>query len=215
MRRSLPLLASLVAACAAPSAVPPAASAPAVPDAPPAIDAAPAEPPLATPSPAAAAAVARAAAAFDELQKRLGERLKAEIARAGPAAAIEVCNVEAPGIAAEVVAREGFAFGRTSDRLRSPANAPRPWVQPWLARNAGQRAGNVKPAAYDLGDRIGVVRPIGTQPLCLLCHGDPETIDPAVKAELARRYPADRATGFTEGELRGAFWAEVPKSPAP
>jgi len=32
-----------------------------------------------------------------------------------------------------------------------------------------------------------------------------------VKAELAERYPADRAVGFTEGELRGWFWLELRK----
>ena len=190
---------ALLVACAATPPVP--AEAPA----------APAAPAIAAPGPATAAAIARAGAAFDELQKRLGERLRAELGSGGPAAAVGVCATEAPAIAAELAQRQGFVFGRTSHRVRNPANAPRPWVAPWLARFAGGPAASAEPAAYDLGDRLGVIRPIGMQPLCLVCHGDPASLDPALKAELARRYPADVATGFKEGELRGAFWAEVPK----
>lgn len=36
---------------------------------------------------------------------------------------------------------------------------------------------------------------------------------PIVRAALMDRYPVDRAIGFTEGEIRGWFWVEVPKTP--
>jgi hypothetical protein len=32
-----------------------------------------------------------------------------------------------------------------------------------------------------------------------------------VRKVLAERYPADKGLGFTEGEIRGWFWVEVPK----
>ena len=44
---------------------------------------------------------------------------------------------------------------------------------------------------------------IPTQKLCLGCHG--KSIAPEVKAKLAELYPEDKATGFSEGDLRGAF----------
>lgn len=44
-------------------------------------------------------------------------------------------------------------------------------------------------------------------------HGAPETFAPEVTALLRDAYPDDRAVGFTEGELRGFAWAEVPKRP--
>jgi hypothetical protein len=44
---------------------------------------------------------------------------------------------------------------------------------------------------------------IPTQKICLGCHG--KSIDPQVKAKLEALYPEDRATGFSEGDLRGAF----------
>jgi hypothetical protein len=44
--------------------------------------------------------------------------------------------------------------------------------------------------------------------MCLQCHG--EALAPEVTQALAARYPDDRATGFREGQLRGALsirWA--------
>jgi hypothetical protein len=48
--------------------------------------------------------------------------------------------------------------------------------------------------------------------VCAACHGAPDTFDPAVRAELRDLYPRDRAVGFAEGEIRGWFWVEVPKT---
>jgi len=63
----------------------------------------------------------------------------------------------------------------------------------------------------DLGDRVGVVRPITVVGLCTRCHGDPASFSPELRAAISKAYPDDRATGFAEGDLRGFFWAEVPK----
>jgi hypothetical protein len=56
----------------------------------------------------------------------------------------------------------------------------------------------------------GYVEPIGIKPLCLACHG--EALAPDVAARIGELYPKDRATGFTEGDLRGVFWVEYPVS---
>ena len=47
------------------------------------------------------------------------------------------------------------------------------------------------------------MKAIPTQPLCLACHG--QEIAPPVAEKLAELYPGDKATGFEEGDLRGAF----------
>jgi hypothetical protein len=47
--------------------------------------------------------------------------------------------------------------------------------------------------------------------MCASCHGAAHTFQPAVRGELLERYPRDRATGFTQGEIRGWFWVEMPK----
>jgi hypothetical protein len=43
--------------------------------------------------------------------------------------------------------------------------------------------------------------------ICMQCHGD--RIKPSVKARLQALYPADEATGFEKGELRGMFWVKL------
>ena len=118
---------------------------------------------------------------------------------------------EAPRAAKEVAEAHGVEIGRTSFRVRSRANAPRPWAASTVAAAAGKKAADVKPVVLDLGDRLGMLRPIAAMPACTRCHGPAEGIDPAVKAEIARRYPQDQGVGFAPGDLRGFVWTEVRK----
>ena len=164
-------------------------------------------------APAADAAdpVASADAAMKALQGALLSRLREEMARGGPPAAISVCRDEAQAITARIAREQGLALGRTSDRLRNPVNAAPTWARATVATSAGKRAAEVQQVTFDLGDRVGVLRPIGTADTCTSCHGAPSAISPEVRAVLAMAYPNDRATGFAPGDLRGWMWAEVPK----
>jgi hypothetical protein len=47
------------------------------------------------------------------------------------------------------------------------------------------------------------MKAIPTGAVCLACHG--ETIAPPIAAKINELYPQDQATGFREGDLRGAF----------
>lgn len=170
-----------------------------------------AEPAGALPDPATVAAAQRAEAAMSALQRQLSARLLAEMGKGGPAAAVRVCRDEARAITDAVSAEQGIEIGRTSHRLRNPANAPRPWVAKLLPSYAGRQAAEVGPQTVDLGDRVGVVKPLPTQPLCLGCHGERSAIAPQVREMIASAYPADEATGFAVGEVRGLIWAEVPR----
>ncbi len=155
--------------------------------------------------------IARSERAMGALQQALLQRLTAALSQGGPAAAITVCRDEAQAESARVQRDEGVALGRTSHQLRNPSNAPRPWVAPLLERAAGKPAAEVEAQVVDLGDRLGVVKPIGVMPLCVSCHGASERIPADVQQVLARAYPQDRAVGFSEGDFRGFLWAEVPK----
>lgn len=166
---------------------------------------------LAAAPPSVTAAVARAHEAIQELQGTLLRRLSTSMASGGPAAAIQVCRDEAVQMTGAIASKHGIAIGRTSHRLRNPNNAPRAWAAPLVASQAGRKAVDVPPAVFDLGDRIGVLRPIGMQDFCVTCHGERDAIAPSVRDELASSYPADAAVGFAPGDLRGWIWAEVPK----
>lgn len=162
-------------------------------------------------APELAPALARADAAIDALRQRLFARLNELLVQGGPISAIRVCSGEAPGIAKEIGEAHRVELGRTSFKVRNAANAPRRWAAELVQAAAGKKASEVGPLVVDLGDRLGVLRPIGVMPACTRCHGAAEGIDADVRAELARRYPQDQATGFTAGDLRGFMWAEVAK----
>jgi len=126
----------------------------------------------------------------------------------GPDKAIGACQVKAPEIAAGLSV-EGVQMGRTSHKLRNPANAAPDWVKPvlegWLADDA-----SVAPVEVSAGaGRTGYVEPIRLQAApCLMCHG--EALAPAVAEKIQALYPDDQATGFKEGDLRGVFWVSYP-----
>ncbi|HEY5775383.1 MAG TPA: DUF3365 domain-containing protein, partial [Xanthomonadales bacterium] len=49
------------------------------------------------------------------------------------------------------------------------------------------------------------MKAIPTGGICLACHG--AALSPEVSRVLDSLYPADRATGYDEGDIRGAFVA--------
>lgn len=155
--------------------------------------------------------VARAEQALQALQTALVARLSEELTRNGPAAAVMVCRDEAQAITERVAKEQGVEIGRTSHRLRNPANAARPWANPFVLEAAARKAAEVTTRVVDLGDRVGVLRPIGTAEMCTRCHGEQAVVRPAIGAMLDAAYPQDRATGFAVGDLRGWMWAEAPK----
>ncbi len=150
-----------------------------------------------------------AAKAKDSLFTRLSGRLMEVMQSAGPAAAIDVCSQEAVAIAEAVGKEYGVTIGRTSFKLRNPANAPRDWVKPFVE----QRSDTPQHVQLDDGS-LGALFPIHLKVNCLMCHGQPDDILDVVKPELAKRYPNDAATGFKLDELRGWFWVEVPAEDA-
>lgn len=141
--------------------------------------------------------------------------LKGELVRAmkagGPAKAIPICRERAPEIARDFSERTGWRVGRTSLRLRNPANAPDPWERAVLERfEARRRAGTPVSQLehYEVVEQDGRrvfrwMKAIPTGSPCLTCHG--ERIAPDVAGLLDRLYPGDRARGFKVGDIRGAF----------
>jgi hypothetical protein len=156
-------------------------------------------------------AISRADQVVAAMQDAVLRELNEALARGGPASAINSCHLEATFVAQRIGREDGTAAGRTSDRLRSPTNAPRPWAAALVKAQAGRRARSVDGFVVDLGEKIGLLRPIAERAMCAGCHGPAERLSPGVKVVLVERYPADRAVGFTEGEIRGWFWVEMPK----
>lgn len=206
MNRLLMLLplASLLAACSsAPPSPPPVASAP---------------PPVPVTVPTAKE---RAQAAAKEFSGTLKTALSAELGRGGIEGAVGFCHDEAPKIAERVGAKHGVRLGRVPvpGRQRSPANTANDWQAAGLAEFQAKVAAGTPPAelvqVVDSGlppaVALRMMRGIAVEPACLACHG--KSLAPATREVLRRYYPADTATGFDVGDLRGALWVEVPAAP--
>ena len=69
-----------------------------------------------------------------------------------------------------------------------------------------------KPEALEVSDVVAeptgryfrYMKAIPVQPLCLACHGAPDSIAGEVKERIAEEYPHDRAVGYSPGQIRGA-----------
>ncbi len=146
-----------------------------------------------------------AVAARDDMFNRLFAALAEAVAADGAAGAIGVCKDQAPRIATAVSRDHGLMIGRTSGRTRNPANIAPPWALGALQQHP------VEPVAFANTDgSLGVLMPIRMMSTCLACHGEPDVMQPDVRAALAKSYPNDTATGYREGDLRGWFWIELP-----
>jgi hypothetical protein len=147
---------------------------------------------------------ARGAEVLVPFKQNLMGALKDGLAQ-GPVEAIQACRLEAPQIATQSGGGD-YRVGRTSHKLRNPANVPRDWMQPLLDHYLAHPDDHApRVVALDNGGK-GYVEPIQVNPMCLTCHG--AAIDETVRARLKELYPDDQATGFNDGDFRGLFWVE-------
>jgi hypothetical protein len=146
---------------------------------------------------------AQALARAEEFQAALRSELLSAIAAGGPAAAVAVCKERAPALAA-TMSRDGMRVRRIGTRIRNPDNRPDPRDEAALAQ-LQQKADE---AVLDEGAPRRLYVPLLVQPPCLLCHGDTKAMPSDLQQRLAQLYPADEATGYAQGDLRGAVVVE-------
>lgn len=160
-----------------------------------------------------------ARALANQLVQKLGAALKQEMAAGGPERAITVCRDLAPSLAGELSRASGARVARVSLKTRNPLlGQPDAWEQEVLAEFEKRLAAGEKievlehQAVVDepQGQVLRYMKALPVQPLCLACHGSPETLAEPVKAQLAAQYPHDRATGYAAGQIRGAVTVRQP-----
>jgi len=146
----------------------------------------------------------RGAALLAPMKTELKQALMAGMQK-GPSHAISVCKVQAPTIA-DSLSVGGVKIGRTSHRLRNPANRAPEWVNVVLQAYLDEEKDHAPQVVSLANDREGYVEPIMIQPICLACHGRNLAAD--VATQINTLYPEDEATGFEVDELRGVYWVE-------
>ena len=157
--------------------------------------------------------VAAAKAAIMELAAVLQSELKAAMQTGGPVAAIGVCNTQAMPITQKVAAEQGLRLSRVSLNNRNPANLPNEWQTAVLndfeqKKAEGKDIGSLawsETVDVDGEQEFRFMKAIPTNAVCLNCHGT--ELSPEVSLVLTGLYPMDRATGYYEGDIRGAFVA--------
>lgn len=165
--------------------------------------------------------IARAKAAVKTLAEKLREELTTAMQAGGPVGAVEKCRTAAPGISmAASSPADGLIVGRTALKVRNPQNRPDAFELKVLEDFAAKAAAGADLATLEHAEEVSMngvslVRYMKAIPMaetpCLACHGAAEKVDAAAAAQIKAYYPADQATGFRPGDLRGAFSVTIRK----
>ena len=155
--------------------------------------------------------VTRAKQAIALFAQSLKSELVSAMQAGGPVNAIEVCHSRAEVIARQISQQSGMQLSRVSTFNRNPDNAARDWQIAVLEtfeerRSAGEKANTLswtETAETSGGPEFRFMKAIPTDGLCLQCHGT--AIPAEVAGKLAELYPHDKAVGYREGDIRGAF----------
>ncbi len=151
-------------------------------------------------------------AAIKEFSGTLKGALVASMKSSGPVEAINVCNKVAPTIASELSKKYGMEIARTSLKVRNPDNTPDLWEKNVLNAFEKRKLEGESVKTLSFSERIAeddgkqemrMMKAIPTGEVCLICHGS--NISEPVQASLDKLYPDDQATGFSLGDIRGAF----------
>ncbi len=144
---------------------------------------------------------------------KLLDVLNTQIAKDGPASAVAVCNEKAPQMAKAASEQTGWAIRRVSLRNRNPKAVPDAWELAALKDFDQRAAAGESPATLEKygvvasanGNEYRYMKALPVQAMCLACHGTADAIPPEVAEKINATYPADKAVGYSVGDIRGAI----------
>ena len=149
------------------------------------------------------------------LLKTLGGNLKKHLKAGGPADALNFCSMNAADLTAKVDNELGkeVSIKRITLKPRNPANEATGDEKAVLEALQTLNENHVRLPRHlvqKTQNGYKYYKPLRiTKKVCLKCHGT--KIDPKLKAEIAKRYPSDKATGYKMGDLRGAIVVTIKK----
>jgi hypothetical protein len=146
-------------------------------------------------------------------------QLMRELQASGPVRALMVCRYSCPEIVSAQARKTGWSVAMVSLKPRNAALAmPDAWQQQVILgfekRIAkGERAESMEHAEVvtePQGKFYRYARAIVIDTSCLACHGPIDSMEAALRAQLAASYPFDKATGYRAGQLYGVVTVKRP-----
>lgn len=149
------------------------------------------------------------------IAKQFLGQLKPELQKSmkshGPAKTVVFCHTKAPEIAKKIAQQTGWDINRVSLKPRGENATPDQWETAVLKRFNNQLANGAAPKTIEFSAIVQVggqteyryMKAIPTGNVCLACHGG--KIAAPIQQTLQQLYPNDAATGYSKGQLRGAF----------
>jgi hypothetical protein len=127
---------------------------------------------------------------------------------AGSVNAISVCAEKALAIAQSLRDDTGWYVNRVSLKARNNQTAiPDAWEKKVLEQFDQRQAGGEtadKMAFSEIVDgKFRFMKAQGVEAVCMNCHA--ADINPETEAALRKKYPLDKARGYSLGQIRGAF----------
>ncbi len=142
-----------------------------------------------------------------ELKPALQKSMK----EGGPVGSIDFCHTKAPQIAHDLSEKTGWNVNRVSLKPRGATATADQWETAVLEKFNEQLAANTPIQSMEFSEVVTVdgaptfryMRAVGTEEVCLKCHGT--DVAAPVGEALHKLYPNDTATGYSKGQIRGAF----------
>ncbi len=138
----------------------------------------------------------------------LGKNLMGAIQTKGAEGAVEFCNTRAIHLTDSMGNYFTKEVKRVSDKPRNLINLA---TEPFLSKITEYKKSlangtELKGGSLEWEGSTYTYYPITTNKMCLQCHGKKDSeIKPNTLAKINKMYPNDKATGYSENELRGIW----------
>lgn len=149
---------------------------------------------------------------INKTQSTLSKNLLTKINEEGTVGALKFCNINAIPITSQYENNNILTIKRVSDKNRNPKNYANKEEIQYIneAKLLLGKNKEISPKIVKRTHSTTTYHPILTKKMCLQCHGDPQTeIKEAVYNKIKQLYPEDKATGYTEHQLRGVWVVDM------
>lgn len=138
----------------------------------------------------------------------LKPKLKEAIQTGGLDHAIKICSSEAPKIASSLSGETGWSIRRVSLKARNKSSAVPDAFERKILNKFNHLQIKGEPSisleySEIVDNKFRYMKAQAVEGVCLGCHGN--SISSDVKKLINEYYPEDVATGYSLGEIRGAF----------